>query len=84
MTLLEAQGKIEEGEALIRLVHAEALSATGDGDAARAAIADARDRLLAAAARIDDPALRDSFLHNVPENARTLARARAWLAEGAG
>jgi ATP/maltotriose-dependent transcriptional regulator MalT len=82
MELLALLGKVEEGEALARLMVAEALSATGDAEAARAAIADARDRLVATAARIDDPRLRDSFLHNVSENARTLELARAWLGEG--
>jgi hypothetical protein len=57
----------------VRLVHAEALLAAGDRDAARAAIADARARILAIAGRIDDPEARPSFLERVPENARTLA-----------
>jgi hypothetical protein len=65
--------------AFVRLVHAEALHATGDLAAARRAIADARTQLLAIADRIPDPAYRQSFLDNVPENARTLALARAWL-----
>jgi ATP/maltotriose-dependent transcriptional regulator MalT len=79
MALLASLDKVEEGEALLRLAHAEALEATGDHAAARAAIADARDRLLEAAERIDDAARRTTFLANVPENARTLALARAWL-----
>ncbi|HSK00217.1 MAG TPA: protein kinase [Kofleriaceae bacterium] len=69
--------------AFVRLAHAEALHATGAGDAARRAIDDARARLLATASRIDDPAYRRSFLEDVPENARTLALARAWLGEPA-
>jgi tetratricopeptide (TPR) repeat protein len=81
MALLTLLDKVQEGEALARVVYAEALDATGDSAAARAAIAAARDRLLAAAARIDDPRWRDSFLRNVPENARTLELARVWLAE---
>ena len=79
MEILGGLEGIEEGEALIRVVHAEALAATGDGDGARAAIGEARDRLLARAARVVDPALRESLLSRVPENARTLALARAWL-----
>jgi eukaryotic-like serine/threonine-protein kinase len=67
--------------AFVRLVHAEALHATGALDAARAAIADARARLHAIAGRTEDPAYRQSFLDAVPENARTLALARAWLGE---
>jgi eukaryotic-like serine/threonine-protein kinase len=67
--------------AFVRLVHAEALHATGAHDAAGRAIAEARTRLFAIAARIPDPAYRQSFLESVPENARTLALARAWLGE---
>ena len=67
--------------ALARLVHAESLAAAGDRQAAAGALAAARARLLANAAKIDDPALRRSFLERVPENARTLALARAWRVE---
>jgi hypothetical protein len=69
--------------AFVRLVHAEALHATGAHDAARTAIAAARARLLAIADRIADPAYRTSFLANVPENARTLALAVVWGGESA-
>ncbi|HEX3478226.1 MAG TPA: protein kinase [Kofleriaceae bacterium] len=65
--------------AFVRLAHAEALHATGAHDAARRAIAGARTDLLAIAGRIGDPHYRHSFLHGVPENARTLALAGAWL-----
>jgi tetratricopeptide (TPR) repeat protein len=68
--------------ALLRLVRAEALLATGDHDGARVAIVTARACLLTNADKIGDPAYRKSFLENVPENARTLALARAWLGEG--
>ncbi|HWO19099.1 MAG TPA: protein kinase [Kofleriaceae bacterium] len=64
--------------ALVRLAHAEALHATGARAAAREAITEARARLLAIADRIGDPEYRRSFLEEVPENARTLALARAW------
>jgi hypothetical protein len=67
--------------AFVRLAHAEALHATGALDAARAAIAEARAHLLAIAGRIAEPAYRQGFLEDVPENARTLALARAWLGE---
>jgi hypothetical protein len=69
--------------AFVRLAHAEALHATGAHDPARRAIAEARARLLAIAGRIPDPDHRKSFLERVPENARTLALARAWLGEPA-
>jgi len=65
--------------AFVRLVHAEALRATGAYDAARHAIAEARARLLTIAERITDPAYQKSFLEDVPENVRTLALARAWV-----
>ncbi|HVR05630.1 MAG TPA: hypothetical protein VMS02_06275, partial [Solirubrobacteraceae bacterium] len=70
-------------EASVRLVHAESLHATGARDAARHAIAGARARLIAIAGKIPDPAYHASFLENVPENARTLALAAAWLGDPA-
>ncbi len=69
--------------AFVRLAHAEAQHAAGAHDAARRAIADARARLLAIAGRVPDPEVRRSFLEDVPENARTLELARAWLGEPA-
>jgi eukaryotic-like serine/threonine-protein kinase len=69
--------------AFLRLTRAEAFHATGAFDAARAAIADARARLLAIADTIDEPAYVASFLDEVPENIRTLALARTWLSEPA-
>jgi tetratricopeptide (TPR) repeat protein len=65
--------------ALMRLTHAEALHATGARAAARSAVAQARAYLLAVADKIADPSYRTSFLDQVPENARTLALASAWL-----
>jgi eukaryotic-like serine/threonine-protein kinase len=67
--------------AFVRLVHAEALHAAGHEEHARAAIATARDRLLTNADKIRDPSYKKSFLENVPENAKTLALARAWLGD---
>jgi hypothetical protein len=67
--------------AFVRLAHAEALHATGAHDAARHAIAEARARLFTIAGRIVDPGHQKSFLEHVPENARTLTLARAWLGE---
>jgi tetratricopeptide (TPR) repeat protein len=63
----------------VRLVHAEALLAMGEDARARVAIAAARDRLRAIADKITDPELARSFLEDVPENARTLSLARAWV-----
>jgi tetratricopeptide (TPR) repeat protein len=76
---LEAQGALEEGEALVRLVHAEALAARGETEAFRVAIEAAREQLLARAGKIRDLGWRERFLHGVPDNARTLE-----LAERAG
>jgi hypothetical protein len=70
--------------AFVHLSHAEALHATGAHDAARRAIADARARLYTIAAKIADPDYQTSFLAHVPENARTLALAHAWLGDPAG
>jgi hypothetical protein len=76
--LLEQLGGLQEGEALVRLVHAEALAAAGDRPGAQAAIATAQARLLERAAKIGDATWRDSFLANVPEHARTRELCRAW------
>jgi tetratricopeptide (TPR) repeat protein len=65
------------GTALIRLAHVEALAIESPA-AARAALADLTDWLVARAAAIADPALRASFLERVPPNARAFALARAW------
>ena len=76
---LELAGQVEDGGQLIRLVYAEALAASGRHAEAHAAIRRARDALLDAARPIQDPGSRQSFLDNVPENARTLALAVEWL-----
>jgi serine/threonine protein kinase/tetratricopeptide (TPR) repeat protein len=76
--LLEAFGSVEKGEALVRLVHAEALEAGCEHGQARVAIARARERVQARADRISREDWRKSFLENIPEHARTLALAQAW------
>jgi hypothetical protein len=68
----------------LRVVHAESLAAAGEEEAARAAIAEARDHLFEQAATIGDVDFRRSFLENVPENARTIDLARRWLGATAG
>ncbi len=78
MDTLGSLGGVEDGEALVRLVYAQALRATGDAAGARGAIEAARARLLGRATKIQDAAFRASFLERVPENARTLALADAW------
>ncbi|MEZ4293911.1 MAG: AAA family ATPase [Polyangiaceae bacterium] len=76
MTALSELGT-EEGEAFIRLTHVEALRAAGRIDEARAALFEADAKLSARAARIPDPAYQKSFLHNVPEHARTVQMAES-------
>ncbi len=70
---LERLGEIEEGESAVRWTYAEALRAAGDDEAAQAALAVARQRLLALAERIADLGWRDRFLHEVPINAKILS-----------
>jgi len=67
------------GEAVVRLVRAEALHAASDIEGAREAIGTARERLLASAGKISSAELRRSFLERVPTNARTLQLAKEWL-----
>ncbi len=74
-------GAVQDGEILVRLAHAEALYAVGSPEAG-GALAAVRDTLYSRAGRINDVALRLSFLENIPENARTVALARARLPVG--
>ncbi|WP_438014061.1 protein kinase [Sorangium sp. So ce315] len=78
-SMLASFGTLEEGESLVRLTFAEALAAAGRRDEAAAAIASARAALLARAGKLSDPAWRERFLRDVPDNARTLELARRWL-----
>jgi tetratricopeptide (TPR) repeat protein len=81
MEVLASLGGMEEGESLLRLVYAEALSAAGYAPAAQAAIVSAKARLLQRAARMTDPVTRAGFCERVPENARTVSLARAWAGD---
>jgi tetratricopeptide (TPR) repeat protein len=67
----------------LRLVHIESLEANGRHDEARKALADARDRIVAIAAKIGDAAHRKTFLENVPENHRIFELAREWFGSAA-
>jgi eukaryotic-like serine/threonine-protein kinase len=71
--ILESLEGVEEGEALIRLVHVLALGENGHKAEAYERLAHAQDRLRQRANRISDPLWRRSFLENVPENAQTMA-----------
>jgi tetratricopeptide (TPR) repeat protein len=72
---LEELGSLEEGEATVRLTHAEALMANGLNTEAGQVLVTARDQLLQRAAKISDATWRERFLNQVPDNARTLALA---------
>jgi tetratricopeptide (TPR) repeat protein len=70
--------------AACRLIHAEALHASGDLALARQAIREAREDLLARADHIEDPAYRHSFLAGVSVHVRILTLAGDWLGEREG
>ncbi|HEX5061945.1 MAG TPA: protein kinase [Kofleriaceae bacterium] len=78
LELIALHGRPEEGEAAIRLAFAHALRASGQHEESLAAIRSAEEELLAAAAKIKDERWRSVFLESVPENAETIALARAW------
>jgi serine/threonine protein kinase len=80
MELINYLRRNDEGEAFVHLVHAEALYAMRDEDRACLAIMKARRRLRERAKRIQDEALRASYLE-VPEHARTLQLAVKWLGD---
>ena len=62
------------------LARAEALYSLGRLDEARAAIGEARDRVLRIAGTLDgEPELRESYLTEIDANARTLLLASEWL-----
>jgi tetratricopeptide (TPR) repeat protein len=77
MDMLTAFGGVDEGEALMRLAHVEALLLAGQD--ASAPLRTAHDRLQQRALRIADPLLRKLFLDAVPENALTLSLAARHL-----
>ncbi|MFT3769710.1 MAG: AAA family ATPase [Minicystis sp.] len=74
---LASLGSVEDFEALIGLAHAESLFASGDREAAKAAIADACRRIHARAARLRETT-RARFLEVVPDNVHCLTLAHAW------
>lgn len=73
MRVLSTVGSVEEGEALARLAHVEALRAVGELDEAARALTEARERLMLRAEQIPDVDARARFLSHVPEHARTLS-----------
>jgi eukaryotic-like serine/threonine-protein kinase len=74
----EAGGKVEEGDALVRLTHARALFACGDRAAAAKCVVIARDRLLERAGAITNAVYRKTFLENIPEHVLTFRLAEEW------
>ncbi len=76
--LLAMIGHVEDYESLVRLVVAEALAATGEREAAHAALRTAHERLLARAAQIANSDWRESFLTRLHDNSRTTRLAREW------
>lgn len=75
MARYEEMGAFGFKGSFARLIHAEALEAAGEHEASRAAMEEARARLLATAQKIGVPEIRRRFLEDVPEHARTLALA---------
>jgi tetratricopeptide (TPR) repeat protein len=75
---LAVLGSIDEGEADVRLVHAECLWAAGLAEQARQVIARAHARLVERADSISDPALRARFLSGIAAHTRTMELAAAW------
>ena len=73
--ILTELGTLEEDEAEVALVHADALDAGGHTDAAREVRAIARATVLAAARRIADPVWRERFLRDVPAHRALLESA---------
>jgi hypothetical protein len=77
MAVLEGEGA-EEGEAFVRLVHAEILHAAGHVEAARAVVRRAWARVAERSEGIADAGARLAFLTSVPEHVRTEELARVW------
>jgi tetratricopeptide (TPR) repeat protein len=73
---LQEQGRVDEGDALIRLVYAECLFESGQSHAGREVIGQAHQRLVDRAETITDPGWRRAFLLQTNSHARTLALAR--------
>ena len=75
---LDSLGRMSAGEALVRLVYADALYRAGEVGAAKEELGVALRSVQAKREQIDDPSLRRCFLERVPENAQVLDLARRW------
>lgn len=71
VAMISQIGPAEEGDAIIRLAHIEALFAVNQRQAALAALGSAWRRIQERAAIITDPEMRRTFLERIPEHART-------------
>jgi serine/threonine protein kinase/tetratricopeptide (TPR) repeat protein len=69
---LELIGRVQDGEAVIRLVFAECLIASSEVETAKQVIEKSVKRLRIQVASIHNPEWRRSFLTRIPEHARTL------------
>jgi tetratricopeptide (TPR) repeat protein len=76
--ILDELGALEDGEASIRLVHAESLHAVGRHDEARLALLQALQKLRSIADRLADPTQRAAFLQAVPAHARIHELSMEW------
>jgi tetratricopeptide (TPR) repeat protein len=80
--ILAELGGIEEGESLIVLAYGEALLANGEVERARETMRAANERLHRRAMAIGDAKIREAFLQQVPEHARTAALWREMGGDG--
>ncbi len=71
MAVLQSLKVIDEGDALVRLVHVRALAATGQRSKARVHLEQSRRRLATRASLIGDPRWQKTFLEEIPENRET-------------
>jgi serine/threonine protein kinase/predicted ATPase len=71
--ILETLGGLDEGEMLVRLAWAEALSMNGRDEEARGVAGVGSRRLRQLAERLHDPHLQQCYLEAVPENAALIA-----------
>lgn len=78
MGILQELEGVEEGESLIRVVHALALRGLGHAQEGKRWINVARRGLRGKAARISDERWRQCFVENDPDNARMLRIASNW------
>ena len=74
--MLEALGRVEDGEAMIRLVYSEILGAVGEEAASAAVLQLAARRLRERAQSISSQLIREAFLA-LPDHAATLSLASA-------